>query len=68
MADRPTRQEIQQAYIRVCRDSRFRLELTRAAHLAAAVLGCSAIDVWLALDFSNMERIANGTHPCLMQP
>lgn len=61
----PTRSEIQQMYIRVCRDSRFKMPLVQAAHLAAKVLGVSALQVWIALDFSNMERIANGTHECL---
>jgi hypothetical protein len=62
---RPDRETIQKAYIRLCRDSRFRCDMIQAAHLTGRVLRVCPIDVWLALGFDNMERIANGTHPCL---
>lgn len=57
------RNEIQQVFIRVCRDSGFQLEPARAAHLAAAVLGIHAMTVWHTMDLATMERIASGKHP-----
>ena len=59
------RTRIQQAYIRVCRDSRFQIEPVPAAHLAAAIAPCHPLQVWIALGLDNMERIAAGNHPCL---
>lgn len=61
--------ELRRLYIRVCRDSRFRLSATDAAHFTAKVLGVdAALRVWLVLGLDSMERIANGTHPCLNDP
>lgn len=57
--------DLRDLYIRVCRDSGFRMEASRAAILAASILGLSGIEVWLDLGLDNMERIANGTHPAL---
>lgn len=57
------RQEIMDIYARVCKDSRFRMDMIDAAHFAAKVFGGIAADVWFASDFSTMERLANGTHP-----
>lgn len=53
----------QDVYIRICKDSGFKLEPTDAAILAAKVLECHPLEIWTALDFDNMTRIANGTHP-----
>lgn len=57
------RKTVQDVFIRVCRDSGFRLEATRAAHLAAKMLGISAFEVWTAMDLDVMRRIASGEHP-----
>lgn len=59
------RELIQKAYIRVCRDSRFRMEMCDAAQFAARLVEVTALDVLIALGFDNMERIAAGTHECL---
>lgn len=59
------RKEVQDVYARVCRDSRFRYPMAQMAHLTAAILKTSAIEVWAALGIDDMEKIANGTHPCL---
>lgn len=59
--DRKSRQD---AFIRVCQDSGFQLETDRAAHLAGSVVGCSALEIWLAMpSMSVMDEIAAGTHP-----
>ena len=55
----------QQLFVRVCRDSGFRLSVAQACHFTAKLRKTSPIAVWVALGFDNMERIANGTHPCL---
>ena len=59
--------EIQALYVRVCRDSGFRMEAARAAHMVAVILKTDALKVWLELGTDNMDRIAAGTHPCLTQ-
>lgn len=58
------RKRIQEAFIRVCRDSGFGLESSRAANIAARVLGLHPLEVWIAIgDLSTMDRIASGEHP-----
>ena len=69
MSDQPDRETIQKLFIRVCRDSSFSLEHTRAAHLVGSILGKSAIEVWIAFsDLDTMRRISTGEHPCLVLP
>ena len=59
-----TRKEIQDLYIRICRDSLFKMDYIRVAHFVADMLKISAIEVWMAFsNMSTMERIAAGTHP-----
>lgn len=60
MIDRKLRQDI---YLRVCKDSGYQLDMVDAAILAADVIGCHPLDIWMALDIDNMIRIADGTHP-----
>lgn len=58
------RETLQQLFIRVCRDSGFTLEATRAASLAAKIANTHPLNVWMAMpDLSTMERIAAGAHP-----
>lgn len=58
------RKFIQDLYIRVCRDSGFAMEYTRAAHFAGKVGGFHAMDVWTAMpSLQVMEQIAKGEHP-----
>lgn len=59
----PDRKLKQDIYIRVCKDSGFQLEATRAAILAANVIGCHPLEIWMALDMYYMEKIASGEHP-----
>ena len=58
------RKRVQEAFIRVCRDSGFGLEASRAAAIAAGVLGIHPLEVWTAIgDLATMDRIAAGNHP-----
>lgn len=58
------RKFIQDLYIRVCRDSGFKLEWERAAALAGATGGFHPMDVWNAMpDLDTMRKIAAGNHP-----
>jgi hypothetical protein len=58
------RKFIQDLYIRVCRDSGFTMEYTRAAHFAGKVGGFHAMDVWTAMpSLQVMEQIATCEHP-----
>ena len=58
--DRKLKQDI---YIRVCKDSGFQIEYIQAAILAAKVVGCHPMEIWMALDMDLMKRIASGEHP-----
>ena len=58
------RAEIQNLYIRVCRDSGFRLNYVAAAQIAASAGGFHPMDVWIAMpSLSVMQEIARGEHP-----
>lgn len=62
------RKTLQQLYIRVCRDSGFKLDLHRACALAAAAAGKHPMDIWLAMpSLDVMFEIAAGTHPTATQ-
>ena len=59
-----TRTEIQNLYIRVCRDSGWQMDYIEAAKLAARVGGFHPMDVWIAMpSLSTMREIAHGDHP-----
>src|SRR5690606_21862357 len=61
---RPSRQQIQRLFIRVCRDSGFALETAHAAAIAARAAGISPIGIWIAIGaLRTMDRIASGEHP-----
>jgi hypothetical protein len=61
LTDREIRQ---QAFIRVCRDSGFSLEASRAANIAAKVVGRHPLDIWTAFSgLDVMDRIASGDYP-----
>lgn len=58
------REEIQKAYIRVCKDSGFTFEYIKAAVFVGEMLRISPLEVWTAFgDLRLMERIAKGEHP-----
>ena len=56
----------QQMFIRVCRDSGFKLGAIRSAIFAAAILKCDPLEIWLAMpSLDVMDLIAAGAHPAL---
>lgn len=58
------RKFIQDLYIRVCRDSLYKMPCEKAAHFAGKVGGFHAIDVWTAMpSLDVMMQIADGKHP-----
>lgn len=61
----PTREQIIQAYTRICKDSLYRMAPADAAHFVGKMLGISALEVWTksGMDLDTMSRVANGTHP-----
>lgn len=57
------REKIQAVFIRICRDSGFKMDAARAAVLTARTVGCHPLDVWAAMpDLDTMNRLAAGTH------
>lgn len=59
-----TRGDYQRFFIRVCKDSGYRMEYTKAAIFAGKVLGVSPLEFWIAFgDLKVMEQIAKGDHP-----
>lgn len=62
------RKAIQMAYIRVCRDSGWRMDYIQAAHFTAKLLGMTAFDIWFTLDLQTMQKIAKGEHPVKDNP
>jgi len=57
------RGQIQMAYVRICKDSGFKMDAIDAANLTARIMGCHGIEVMGALGFKNMKNIASGAHP-----
>lgn len=60
--------EIRRLFVRTCRDCHFKMDASAVAHFIAKVLQTDALHVWLVLGTDNMDRIADGTHPCLNDP
>lgn len=59
-----SRKFVQDTFIRVCKDSGYKMDMVRAAQFTASVLDISSLEVWIHMgDMDNMERVANGTHP-----
>lgn len=64
MSDKHTKALWRKVFIRVCRDSGFKLPWDRAAHLTGDVVGVPAMLVWTAFPYlSVMQEIAVGAHP-----
>lgn len=66
----PDRELCQQLFIRICRDTRFTVSAPWAAAFVGKMLGLgdqAGLMVWAIMKISleDMDRIANGTHPCL---
>lgn len=58
------RKQIQDLFIRVCRDSGFQLSGTDAAVIAARSVGISPLEIWTAMPgIAVMDEIASGSHP-----
>ena len=62
--DRALKQEM---FIRVCKDSGFRMEPVKAAQFSAQVLECHPLEILFALGWDNMVRIADGSHLAVMR-
>lgn len=62
------REQRQQVFIRVCKDSQFKMEPVAAALLAAKMLDCHPLEIWLGLDWPTMVEIATGRHPACYVP
>lgn len=59
-----TRQQIQAAYIRICRDSHFKMDWAQAAKFTADLFSISTFDIWVAFgDTKVMQQVAIGEHP-----
>lgn len=59
-----TRDDYQRYFIRVCKDSGYRMESIKAANFAGKVLGVSPLEFWIAFgDLKVMDQIAGGEHP-----
>lgn len=64
------REELRTLYIRVCKDSNFKMDFIKAAHFTAEVMSTKrptlAIDVWDCFGYLGvMEQIAKGNHPAV---
>lgn len=66
MMDRKT---IAMAYIRICRDSGFKMNYLSAANFTAQLYSISGIDILSAVgSLEVMEQIALGIHPVVKNP
>jgi len=64
MTEEATARKLKQdVFIRVCKDSGFKLTWTNAAILAGNMLNCSPLEIWMTMDMQTMEKIAAGEHP-----
>lgn len=62
------RKLIQDAYIRVCQDSNFKLDWVRAAQISAGALNIHPITIWAQFaSMETMRQIAEGTHPSVKE-
>lgn len=59
-----TRTEVQNLYIRTCRDAGWQLDYIEAAKLVGRVLGMHPFSVYATFsDLRQMQRVAKGEHP-----
>lgn len=61
------RKLIGELFVRVSKDAGFKLEATMVAQIVAGVLNIHPMDVMGALTWSNMQTLADGTHPSLQE-
>ena len=55
---------MREAFVRVCKDSKFTLDAIRAAQLVGLMFDVSPIEVWLVMpSLDAMNEIAAGKHP-----
>lgn len=58
------REEIQNLYIRTCRDSGWKMDYVDAAQLTARVIGIHPMEIWTAMGtLQTMHDVAKGKHP-----
>lgn len=61
------REQTQQLFIRVCRDSGFKLDAIDAAHIASRAAQISPLEFWTAVgSLAVMDAIASGKHPAAL--
>jgi hypothetical protein len=61
------RKMIQDVFIRLCRDSGFRLSAVAAAQLTGMMLERTPLEIWLSMpSWDVMKEIAAGTHPAAL--
>ena len=59
-----SRKDIQNFYVRICKDSGWKIDYINAAKLAAGVLSLNTMEIWIAIgDLKTMEKISKGEHP-----
>ncbi len=62
------KQLLRDLFVRVCRDSGFRLDTHRAANLVAQIAKAHPLDIWMAMpSLEVMDEVARGTHPAVRQ-
>lgn len=62
--DENTRKKCQEAYIRVCRDSGWKMDYIDAAIFTGKLIDIHPLILWGAFSgFDQMDRIAKGEHP-----
>jgi hypothetical protein len=62
-----SREDLQRAYIRVCRDSGFKADPLVAAHVVATMFRTSPLEIWIAVGtLETMDQIASGKHPAVL--
>jgi hypothetical protein len=58
------RKFLQDAYIRVCKDSGWQIDGIEAAKLTAKVIGCHPYQIWTAFGYlDTMLEVSKGDHP-----
>lgn len=63
------RKEMQDLYIRICRDSCWKMDHVEAAKFTGKMLNVSPIEVWCSFSgLDVMEQIAKGEHPACVDP
>lgn len=57
------REYIQQIFIRIAKDSKFKMDAIEVAKMTASLAKVHPLEVMGSFSFDNMIAVANGTHP-----